>query len=81
MKQNFYKMTVVLLFLLSTFEEVQGQNKSNVINDPTEPILIDAPELKNLNFDLSTGGNYLLLIIAINKDKPVEITIIISNLL
>ncbi len=58
MKQNFNKQNFVLLFLLflSTFVVVQGQNKSNVIKDPIETICIKAPQLKNIDFDRSTGG-------------------------
>jgi hypothetical protein len=58
MKQNFNKLTIVLLVLsfLSTFITVQGQNQPNVRTDATESIYIDAPELTHLNFDLSTGG-------------------------
>ena len=39
--------------LLSIVVTVQGQHKSN---KQTESLLIDAPKLKELNFDLSTGG-------------------------
>jgi hypothetical protein len=78
MKQNFNKLTMIFLFLffLSSFAAVQGQNKPNVINDPTEIIRIVAPELKNLNFDLSTGGLKVAsgletyLVIRSNREHP-----------
>lgn len=46
----------IFLFSFKCFVAVQGQNKSNVIKDPTEPVCIKASKLKNLDFDLSTGG-------------------------
>jgi len=42
--------------LLVKFVSVQGQDKLRIIKDQEEPISITAPELKNLDFDLSTGG-------------------------
>lgn len=56
MTQNLNKRTLVLLLFLSTFVAAHGQNKSIVIKDSTESVYIDAPELKNLDFDQSTGG-------------------------
>lgn len=78
MKLNYYILTVGLLFniFLSTFVAVQGQTTPNVINDKTESIRIDAPELKNLNFDLSTGGLKIApgletyYVIRSNKEHP-----------
>ncbi|MCX6333754.1 MAG: exo-alpha-sialidase [Bacteroidia bacterium] len=49
------KQFTVLLFLIFTFNQaILAQNEIRI--DMNDPIRIDAPELLNLNFDLSTGG-------------------------
>jgi hypothetical protein len=56
MTNNVCKIAMLLLFLLSAFAEVDGQNQSTVIKDIAASFFVDANELKNLNFDLPTGG-------------------------
>jgi hypothetical protein len=78
MKPNYHILTVSLLIniFLVTFTAVQGQTTAKASNDKAESICIDAPELKNLNFTLSTGGLKIApgletyYVIRSNKEHP-----------
>ncbi len=59
MKEHFLIKTVISLFvgiLLTASLTIQAQNKSGKTAKTADTLVIDAPELNILNFDISTGG-------------------------